>query len=84
MAVVYGQLRLVSGTVWTVVLAHGLGNALSDPLVRGGMAEFAYPALLATRPEKLAFIALWVGIGWMLLRCGRMSVESSPVAVAHT
>jgi hypothetical protein len=37
MAVVHGQLRKASGTVWTVVLVHGLGNALAQPLVFGGL-----------------------------------------------
>ncbi|MCB0079486.1 MAG: hypothetical protein KDE47_01075, partial [Caldilineaceae bacterium] len=57
-AVVHGQLRKASGTVWTVVLAHGLGNAIAGPLL-GGMAESRVPALIATRFENLFFIALW-------------------------
>jgi membrane protease YdiL (CAAX protease family) len=39
-AVVHGQLRKASGSVWPVVLAHGLGNAIAHPLVFGGFAEF--------------------------------------------
>lgn len=66
-AVVYGQLRKASGTVWTAVLAHGLGNAIAGPLL-GGMAESRVPALIATRPENLFFIGLWAIIGWWLIR----------------
>jgi membrane protease YdiL (CAAX protease family) len=68
MAVVYGPLRKASGAVWTAVLAHGLGNALAQPLLLGGMAEFRWPALIATRPENLFFIGLWAIIGWWLIR----------------
>ena len=68
MAVVYGQLRKVSGSVWPVVLAHGMGNILAYPLVFGDLAQFEHPALLATRPESLLFIALWAGIAWAVMR----------------
>jgi membrane protease YdiL (CAAX protease family) len=68
MAVVYGQLRRASNSVWPVVIAHGIGNAVAFPLVFGGSIEFQHPALLATRPENLLFIAIWVGIGWMMIR----------------
>lgn len=68
MALVYGQLRKQSGSVWPVVLAHGVGNALAFPLVFGDFAEFKNPALLATRPESLLFVALWGAIGWRMLR----------------
>jgi hypothetical protein len=67
MAVVHGQLRKASSTVWTVVLAHGLGNAIAQPLL-GGMAESRWPALIATRFENLFFIVLWIIIGWWLIR----------------
>lgn len=67
MAVVHGQLRKASGTVWTVVLAHGLGNAIARPLL-GGMAESRLPALIDTRFENLFFIVLWIIIGWWLIR----------------
>src|SRR5919106_2928205 len=56
MAVVYGQLRRASGSVWPVVIAHGIGNVFAFPLVFGGFGEFEHPALLATRPENLLFI----------------------------
>ena len=68
MAVVYGQLRKASGTVWTAVLAHGLGNAIAQPLLLGGMAKFQWPALIAVRYENLFFIVLWTIIGWWLIR----------------
>lgn len=68
MAVVYGQLRKASGTVWTAVLAHGLGNAIAQPLLLGGMAEFRWPALIAVRYENLFFIGVWAIIGWWLIR----------------
>lgn len=68
MAVVYGQLRRASGSVWPVVIAHGTGNVLAFPLALGGFAEFQHPALLATRPENLLFIALWASIGWMMIK----------------
>ncbi|MCB0182925.1 MAG: hypothetical protein KDE31_01605 [Caldilineaceae bacterium] len=60
-------MRKVSGTVWTVVLAHGLGNAIAQPLL-GGMAESRLPALIDTRFENLFFIVLWTVIGWWLIR----------------
>lgn len=88
MAVVYGQLRQASGSVWPVVLAHGVGNILAFPLVFGDRAEFTHPALLATRPESLLFIAIWVGIGWIMLRRSRKvrtdAARQSPTATTTT
>ncbi len=70
MALVHGQLRQASGSVWPVVVAHGLGNALAHPLVVSddALAAFSHPAVLATRPENLLFIAIWALIGWGLRR----------------
>lgn len=68
MAVVYGQLRKASGSVWPVVLAHGIGNILAYPLIFGDLAQFQHLALLATRPDTLGFIAIWAGIGWVMIQ----------------
>jgi membrane protease YdiL (CAAX protease family) len=70
MAVVYGQMRKASGTVWTAVLAHGIGNAIAQPLIFEGMAEFNNPIVLAIRPETLLFIIIWAALGWAMLRRG--------------
>jgi len=79
MAVVYGQLRKLSGSVWPVVLAHGLGNVFAYPLVFGdsGFAEFLNPAVLATRPESLLFIVIWVVIGWTMMGVGGSKVNGA-------
>jgi hypothetical protein len=45
-----------------------MGNILAYPLVFGDLARFDHPALLASRPESLAFIAIWAGIGWMMMQ----------------
>lgn len=68
MAFVYGQVRLKSGSIWPVVLAHGMGNILAFPLIFGDFAVFKNPALIATRPESLLFIVIWGAIAWGLMR----------------
>lgn len=68
MAFVYGQMRLKSGSVWPVVLAHGMGNILAYPLIFGDFAVFEKPAIIATRPESILFIVIWGAITWGLMR----------------
>jgi hypothetical protein len=45
----------------------------------GGLAEFMDPTLLATRPESLLFIAIWIGIGWVMLRQSKRNHHNRPV-----
>lgn len=68
MAVVYGRIRQVSGSVWPAVLAHGAGNALAFPFTVGEHATYDLPALLAPRPESIAFVIIWGVIALWLLR----------------
>lgn len=71
LAVVYGQLFKQSGSVWPVVIIHGLANSLSYPLIFGEFTKFKNPALLSTRPENITFIVIFGILGWMLLQRGR-------------
>lgn len=71
MAIVYGQLFKLSGSIWPVVIIHGLANSISYPLIFGEFTTFNNPALLSTRPENIAFIVIWGILGWMLLQKGK-------------
>lgn len=58
MAIVYGEIRLRTGSVWPAVLMHTVGNALMNPLIAG---EY-----LAVK-EKLQALATPSPDGWVAM-----------------
>lgn len=40
MAIVFGQIRKASGSVWTLVLLHGMGNAVGYAILEGKLMAF--------------------------------------------
>lgn len=68
-AVVYGQIRKASGTVWTAVLLHGIGNTVAWALLQGNLLTINSKMLAYFAPESLFSMLLWGGLGaYLLLR----------------
>ena len=66
-AVTYGQLRKASGTVWTSVLMHGVGNAFTWSIIQNDLVTIEYTVLANIAPEGVFMMVLWGGLGWVLL-----------------
>lgn len=67
-ALVYGQLRKASGTVWTAVLMHGVGNAVAWALIQDNMVVINNTVLANIAPEGVFMFLLWGGIAWCLFK----------------
>lgn len=78
-AIVYGELRLLSGSVWPVWLLHNIANALSLTLLTGGFVvldEGVLGAFLSPGTEGVLFTLLMAGVGVGLYRYRQGSVRS--------
>ena len=68
-AVVYGQLRQASGTVWTSVLMHGTANTVAWAILTNNLVTINNKLLANISPESIFSILLWLLLaGWMLSR----------------
>ena len=71
-AIVYGELRLKTGSLWPAFLAHLMINAISAPLIVEKFIEYKSPAseiFFSPMPGGLILMVLFLGIGvWMLRR----------------
>lgn len=68
-ALVYGELRLLSQSVWSVWLLHTLANALGFALISGGFVAFsgALPEVIITPSTEGMLYTLLMGlVGWGL------------------
>ncbi len=72
-AVVFGELRLRTGSIWPGVLMHTVGGALVSPLLLDGHLTYSRhgDALFSPAPNSLASILLLGLIGLLLVRDGR-------------
>jgi hypothetical protein len=70
-AVVYGQMRKASGTVWTAVLMHGVANSLAFAIIDNDLITFSNKMWMYFAPESVLTIILWGVLGWWLLRSAR-------------
>lgn len=69
LSIVYGQLRKLSGTVWTSVLLHGAGNAFVWGLIQSDAIAFHYKLLAYVGPESVMSILLFGLLAfWMRYR----------------
>ena len=72
-SLVFGELRLKTGSIWPAYLAHNITNAISAQLVIEGFVKFSPNAELIFSPnlDGILMIALFWGIGlWMLRKTG--------------
>lgn len=74
-AIVYGQLRKASGTVWTSVLIHGVGNTVLWASVQSDLIAVNNKILAQPAPEGVLMIALWGALAWWAL--SRKSLKRS-------
>jgi membrane protease YdiL (CAAX protease family) len=66
-AIVYGQLRKASGTVWTSVVMHGVGNAFGWAILQNNLLTFNNKLLASPAPESVFSIASIGVLGWWML-----------------
>jgi membrane protease YdiL (CAAX protease family) len=76
---VYGELRMLTGSVWPVVLLHTVSNAVADPLFLHGYLRIAPEAdiLLSPGPGSVISIVLNAAIGLWLYRCRTIMADSN-------
>ena len=70
-ALVYGELRLKTGSLWPAYLAHNMTNAISAQLIINGFVKFSPNAQFIFSPnlDGILMMVLFWGIGlWMLKR----------------
>ena len=66
-AIVYGQIRKYSGTVWTAVLMHGAANTVAWAILQSNLVTIENKVVANFTPESLLVIILWGACGWWLL-----------------
>jgi membrane protease YdiL (CAAX protease family) len=66
-AVVYGQLRKASGSVWTAVVMHGIGNAFGWAIIQNNLLTFNNKLLANPAPESILSIVIIGALGWWML-----------------
>ena len=68
-AIVYGQLRKASKTVWTSVLMHGIANAVAWAIIQDNSISFNNKLLAYCTPESVIMILLFSILAfWMLYK----------------
>ena len=69
-AILFGELRLLSKSTWTVFLLHNVINALSMPLIINGFIKLNGPlGFIFTPTNEGVIISILFGIvGWMLYK----------------
>lgn len=72
-AVVYGQLRKHSGTVWPAVLMHGVANTVAWALLQTNAVTVQDKVLANFTPESVLMIAVWgVLAAWLAYQNSRV------------
>lgn len=79
-AIVYGQLRKESGTVWTCVLMHGIGNAVLWSIVLNDLITFNDKVLANPAPEGILMIVLWGALAWWMLHRKGLTLRRSTLS----
>ena len=67
-AIVYGQIRKYSQSVWPVVIMHGIANTIAFSIIDQRLIVFHNKLLVYLAPESALVIVLWLLFGWWLLR----------------
>ena len=74
-AIVYGQIRKYSQSVWPAVIMHGIANTIAFSIIDQQLIVFNNKLLVYLAPESVMVIVLWLFLGWWLLRCKRSFVQ---------
>ena len=68
-AIVYGQLRKRSGTIWTSVVMHGIGNAFGWAIIQNNLLTIHNTLLANPVPESiLSIVTIGILAWWMLYK----------------
>ncbi len=74
-AIVYGQLRKASGTVWTSVVMHGIGNAFGWAILQDNLLTFNNKFLANAAPESILSIVIMGVLSWWMLYKRKTKVQ---------
>jgi uncharacterized protein len=74
-AIVYGQLRKASGTVWTAVVMHGIGNAFGWAILQNNVLTFNNTLLANSAPESIFSIVIMSVLGWWMVSKRKTKVQ---------
>ena len=65
-SIAYGEIRLLTGSVWPLVILHTLGNALVDPLIAQGLVHLAAGNSLALLYQPILTLVFFLAAGiWL-------------------
>ena len=65
-SIVYGEIRLVTNSVWPLVVMHTIGNALIDPLIAQGLVHLATGSFLAPLYQSILTPVFFLAAGiWL-------------------
>ena len=69
-SILFGELRLISKSTWTVFLLHQVINAVSMPLLINGFIEVkgAFAPIFTPTNEGILVSLLFGAVGWMLMK----------------
>lgn len=85
-SLVYGELRVRTGSIWPGWLLHGLSNAIATPLLVNGHLTFTGhgDVLASPVPSSIVTMALFIVVGLVLARRGRPTptTVAGPAALA--
>lgn len=77
-SILFGELRLISKSTWTVFLLHQVINAVSMPLLINGFIEVKGPLAIVFKPtnEGILVSLLFGVVGWWLMK-KRLHLQTS-------
>ena len=69
LAIIYGQLRIISGTVWTCVLLHGASNAFTIGFGSANVLEIeeGFNTIISLSSSSVAVVSFWVIVSISML-----------------
>jgi membrane protease YdiL (CAAX protease family) len=82
LSVLYGELRLLTGSIWPGVLLHTVANIVGAALLTGGVLDYGPvgEALIGLMPNTLASMVIFGGVGlwlaYLRLRTGHPGAPS--------
>lgn len=86
LAFIFGHMRAASGSVWPVVLMHGMGNALGFALLEANFLVYNNELMAHIVPGSITITILYGLIALMIMRrrkTGQLPIEGS-TAVPHS
>ncbi|UCD85096.1 MAG: CPBP family intramembrane metalloprotease [Deltaproteobacteria bacterium] len=76
-AIVYGQIRKYSQSVWPVVIMHGIGNTVAWAIVDKQLIVFKNKLFANISPESVFTIILWSFFSWWLLKYNKKLISQN-------